>query len=450
MEYEVKRKRRLTSWQFIALGYLTVILIGCFLLMLPISSRDRSWTFFLPSLFTSVSATCVTGLAVFDTSIHWSIFGQIVILALIQIGGIGFMTIITLFALLIRRQIGIYERRILMQSSGSMRSTGIIKLIRRILLWTLIFEGCGFVLLAIRFCPDMGILKGLYFALFHSVSAFCNAGFDLMGGTFGENCSLIPYAGDPLVNLTIMALIFMGGIGFIVWDELLDLKFNFKKLSLHSKIVIITSSILVLAGALIFWLIERNGVLSGMSPGKTLLVSLFQSVTSRTAGFKTVDFAALSDGAKVFISTLMFIGGSSGSTAGGIKTTTFVILIFGIAASARGTNDIRIGKRRLEFSLLSQACTILTTYLIGVIVTVIVMCAVEPFALSDILLETVSAIATCGLSTGITGELHVVSQILLILLMYIGRVGIITLALAFFEKRANPPIQRPLEKILIG
>ena len=447
---EIKRKRSLTSWQFIAIGYLIVILIGSFLLALPFSSKEGSWTSFISALFTSVSATCVTGLSVVDTSIHWSTFGQIVILLLIQIGGIGFMTIITLFALLIRRQIGIYERRILMQSSGSMRSTGIIRLIRRILLWTAIFEGCGFILLSIQFCKDFGILNGLYYALFHSVSAFCNAGFDLMGGMFGQDCSLIPYAGNALVNLTIMALIFMGGIGFIVWDELLDLKFNLKKLSLHSKIVLITSSLLVVLGALIFWLTERNGALSGMSPGKSLLISLFQSVTTRTAGFKTVDIASLTDSTKLIISSLMFIGGSSGSTAGGIKTTTFVILIFGIAASARGTNDIRIGKRRLDLALLSQACTIITTYLLAVIITSATICAIEPYSLSDILLETVSAIATCGLSVGITGELHTISLVLLMLLMYIGRVGIITLALAFFEKRANPPIQRPLEKILIG
>lgn len=446
-----KKKLKLTSWQFIALGYLLVIMIGSFLLSLPISARDSTWTPFLNSLFTAVSATCVTGLSVYDTYLHWSIFGQIVILIMIQIGGIGFMTIITLFSLLIRKQIGIYERRILMQSSGSMRATGVIKLIRRILIWTAIFEGAGVILLSIRFCADFGFFKGLYFALFHSVSAFCNAGFDLMG-ILGENSSLIPYAGDALVNITIMALIFIGGIGFIVWDELIDKKFNVNRLGLHSRIVIATSSILVLSGAFIFFLLEHNNALSGMSPGKALLVSLFQSVSPRTAGFKTVDLKDLNEGTKLFVSMLMFIGGSSGSTAGGIKTTTFVILIFGIAATARGTTDIRIGKRRVELSLLSQACTLLATYIIAVMASTVIICAIEPgqLPLADVLVETVSAIATCGLSVGITSDLSAISLSLLMALMYIGRVGIITLALAFFEKRANPPMQRPIEKILIG
>ena len=446
---EIKKQHKLTSWQFIAIGYVAVILIGSFLLALPISTRDGSWTPYLHALFTSVSATCVTGLAVYDTYIHWSLFGQIVILLLIQIGGVGFMTIITLFSLLIRRNIGIYERRILMQSSGSMRATGVIKLIKRILFWTIIFEGTGFLLLSIRFCADFGFIKGLYLALFHSISAFCNAGFDLMG-VIGEGASLIPYATDPIVNLTIMALIFLGGLGFIVWTELIDNKFNPKKLSLHSKISIWASSILVLLGALFFYLIERTNTLDGLNAFESLIVSLFQSVTPRTAGFKSVEMANLTDSAKLLISSLMFIGGNSGSTAGGIKTTTFVTLIFGIVATARGNADIRIGKRRLDLNLLTQACTVLATYIMAVVACTIMICAIEPFSLTEVMFETVSAICTVGLSVGITGELSGLSLVLLMALMYIGRVGIITLALAFFEKRSNPPLQRPLEKILIG
>lgn len=446
---EGKKIHKLTSWQFIALGYLAVILIGSFLLALPIASRDGSWTPYINSIFTAVSATCVTGLSVYDTYIHWSLFGQIVILLLIQIGGVGFMTIVTLFSLMIRKQIGIYERKILMQSSGSMRATGVIRLIRRIMLWTLIFEGIGCILLSFRFIADFGFIKGLYYALFHSVSAFCNAGFDVMG-VLGEGVSLIPYAGDTLVNFTIMALIFLGGLGFIVWNELLDNRFNYKKLSLHARIVIWSSSILVILGALTFYLFERNNVLSGMNTWQAILVSLFQSVSPRTAGFKSVELAYLTDSGKLLIESLMFIGGNSGSTAGGIKVTTFVVLLFGIVSTARGTNDIRIGKRRLDLSLLSQACTILATYLIAIILSTMIICAIEPLPLSDVLFETVSAIGTCGLSVGITSELSTASLILLMLLMYIGRVGIITLALAFFEKRSNPPIQRPIDKILIG
>lgn len=446
---KVKKLRKLTSWQFIAIGYLAVILMGCFLLTLPLSTRSGEWTPVLDSLFTAVSATCVTGLSLFDTYVHWSGFGQVVILLLIQVGGVGFMTIITLFALLIKKQIGIYERRILIQSSGSVRTTGVIKLIRRILIWTAIFESVGALILAIRFCGDFGFWKGIYYAIFHSVSAFCNAGFDIMG-VLGAGVSLTPYATDPLVSLTVIVLIVIGGLGFIVWSDLYDNRFNIKKCTLHTKIVIVISAVLVAAGTALFYLLEHNGVLSGLNGGQALLVSLFQSVTSRTAGFMTVPMSQLSDSSRLLICTLMFIGGSTGSTAGGIKTTTFVVIIFGIAATARGTTDIRIGKRRLDFSMLSQACTILATYLFAVVMCSIVICEVEHLALSDVLFECVSAIATCGLSVGITASLSATSKILLMLLMYIGRVGIITLALAFFEKRANPPIQRPIDKIHIG
>ncbi|MBE5731291.1 MAG: Trk family potassium uptake protein, partial [Clostridiales bacterium] len=268
---KVKKMRKLTSWQFIAIGYLAVIMMGCFLLTLPLSARSGEWTPVLDSLFTAVSATCVTGLSLFDTYVHWSGFGQVVILLLIQVGGIGFMTIITLFALLIKRQIGIYERRILVQSSGSVRTTGIITLIRRILIWTAIFESAGAAALAIRFCGDFGFWKGIYYAIFHSVSAFCNAGFDIMG-VLGEGVSLMPYATDPLVCITVSVLIILGGLGFIVWSDLYDNRFKIKKCSLHTKIVIVVTAVLVAVGTGLFYLLEHNGVLSGLNGGQALLV----------------------------------------------------------------------------------------------------------------------------------------------------------------------------------
>ncbi len=417
--------------------------------MLPFASKSGSWTPFINAIFTSTSATCVTGLVVYDTFTHWTYFGQIIILLLIQIGGIGFMTIITLFAMLLKRHIGLYERTILMKSAGNMRVSGVLKLIKRIIVGTFIFESLGMVILAICFCPDMGILKGLYYAIFHSVSAFCNAGFDLMGFS-SQFSSFTSYSTNIVVNLTLIVLIFMGGIGFLVWSDIIDCKGKFKKFQLHTKVVLLSSVILVALSTLLYYIFEKNKAFNDLSVGNAFLSSLFQAITPRTAGFNIIATNQLSDSSVLLTIMLMLIGGSSGSTAGGIKITTFVVILFGIFAAARNNRELNIGGRRLEPSVLHQALAILTSYLFAIIISSMVICAIEPFSLSDVVFETVSAIGTVGLSMGITAELSLASRIIIMLLMYTGRVGILTLALAFTEKKSNPPIKKPIDKILIG
>lgn len=446
-----RHKRVLSTWQFLALGYLIVILIGTFVLSLPISSKAGEWTPFIDSLFTSTSATCVTGLVVFDTYAHWSIFGQLVILLMIQIGGIGFMTIFSLISIAFHRKIGIYERRLIMHSSNNNQISGMMHLIRRILIGTLLFETIGTALLAIRFCQDFGFGNGLYYSMFHSVSAFCNAGFDLFGKIVGGEGSLSSYAGDPLVILTLSALIVVGGIGFVVWNDFIQAKsIRLKSLHLYSRIVLISTTVLIVVGTGLFILFEHNHAFKGMDGGTMFLSALFASITPRTAGFFSVSPAALSDSGLLLTIILMFIGGSSGSTAGGIKVSTIVIIIFALFASVRNSKDINIGKRRVDSSVARQALAIFSFYLFAIILATTIMCAIEDIPLRDILFEVGSAISTVGLSTGITASLSTVSRIILMILMYSGRVGMITLALAIGERHKNPPINRPIDHVTVG
>ena len=327
-------------------------------------------------------------------------------------------------------------------------AASVVHLVRRITIGTAIFEGAGALLLATRLCPKLGFWEGLYSSVFHSVSAFCNAGFDLMGryGAFG---SLAAFSGDWVVCLTIMGLIFMGGIGFIVWSDVLDCGFNPKKFSLHTKIAQYGTTALIFAGALLFWLFEKNNLLVGKSAGESFLISMFMSVTPRTAGFATINYAAATDSSLLLTMFLMLVGGSSGGTAGGIKVTTFVVIILGVVSSARSDGDIVIGKRRLEKNLVNQALGLLAVYLAAIFAAILIMSAIEPFSLADIGIEVFSAINTVGLSTGITPDLTLTSQIILMLLMLMGRVGALSFTLAFTQ---NKPIltKYPVEKILIG
>ena len=443
------KKLKLTSAQYIILGYLAFIFIGSLLLTLPISSKSGEFTPYLTCLFTSTSAACVTGLVVVDTALHWSLFGQIIILLLIQIGGLGIMTVITLVAVALGKKIGLYHRTVLMVSSNTLKLGGIIHLVRRIFTGTIIFEGLGAILLSIRFCPELGFWKGVYYGIFHSVSAFCNAGFDLMGIN-GEFSSLTHYSGDVLVNLTIAFLIIIGGLGFFVWGDLVDSKWHLSKLKLHTKIVLGVNAVLIIVPTILFFFLEKNASMQNASVWERLLMSFFQSVTPRTAGFNTVNLAALSDSGSLLTTILMYIGGSPGSTAGGIKTTTFMVILLGTYATIRNTDKIVIGKRRLDFRLVRQSLTIATLYLSAILCATFIICAVEPYSLKDILFETTSAIGTVGLTTGITPLLHNSSKIILIILMFAGRVGALSLALAFGDKQKNPPLNRPVEDILIG
>ncbi|MGN8913752.1 TrkH family potassium uptake protein [Anaerofustis butyriciformans] len=443
-------KRKLTYTQIIALGFFLIILTGGILLTLPISSRSGEFTPFLNAIFTATSATCVTGLVVYDTFTHWSLFGQIVIICMIQIGGIGFMTIITMLSIFLKRKIGLNERKLLMQSAGSIQIGGVVALILRIIKGTIFFEGIGAILLSIRFIPEMGFLRGIYNAVFHAVSAFCNAGFDLMG-RFEKFSSLTRYSDDILVNLTIMSLIVIGGIGFIVWSDIIKFKFNFKKYELHSKIVLTATASLIIVGALVFFIFEsQNGVLANSSVKESILVSLFQSVTPRTAGFNTINWADITQGTSLFTIFLMLVGGSPGSTAGGMKTTTLVVLIMSAVASSRQQNGITIFKRKLDGETVKQASAVFTLYFMGFLIGSMLLCYFEISSALAIMFEVSSAIGTVGSSMGLTTTLCSASKVVIIILMYAGRVGALTLMLTLSAKKKTAPIERPTEKILVG
>lgn len=442
-------KVKINSIQIIALGFAATILVGALLLSVPIASRDGSPLVFTDALFTATSATCVTGLVVYDTYTQFALFGQIVILCLIQIGGLGFMTVATFFFMMIRRKIGLAERGLLMESVNAFQIGGVVRLVRRVLIGTAAFEGLGALLLAIRFCPQMGLGTGIYYAIFHSISAFCNAGFDLMG-RISPYISLIPYQSDALVNLVVMALIVLGGLGFVVWNDVAEHRWRYARYQLHTKIVLLATFLLIVVGAVLFYILERDNTLAGMAPGGKVLASLFQSVTPRTAGFNTVDMSALTEGGTTLTMLLMLIGASPGSTGGGIKTTTIAVILLATISYIRNTDDINVFHRRLESGILKRAYCSTTIYIALSIVGVFLVIT-QGLSIKDAAFETLSAIGTVGLSTGITRELNTFSRIIMILLMYCGRVGSLTLATAIMErisKKTN--FRNPEEKIIIG
>ena len=444
-----KIRFKLSYTQIISLGFLLVILTGTLLLCLPVSARHHIATPFFDALFTATSATCVTGLVVLDTYTHWSLFGQIVIIVLIQIGGIGFMTMITMFSIFLKRRISIHERRLLMQSAGTMRISGMVRLIKRIIVCTFVMETLGAVLLFTRFITKMPLGEAIFNSIFHSISAFCNAGFDIMG-KYGKYSSFTTFRDDVLVNVTLMMLIVIGGLGFIVWDDIIRHKFNFKKYELHSKIVLTTTFWLILGGSLLYYVFEKRFAFAFLSTKDKVLAAFFQSITMRTAGFNTVDLSKLSESGNILSVILMFIGGSPGSTAGGIKTTTFIVLILGVISSSRHTPNITIFKRRMDEHIVKQASAIFTIYIVAVISSLLFMTATEPFRTNDVIFEIVSAIGTVGVTRGITRALDELSKIVIMILMFGGRVGGLTLMLSLAQKRVNIPIKRPYEKILIG
>ncbi|MBR3768123.1 MAG: Trk family potassium uptake protein [Clostridia bacterium] len=443
------KQRKLSNIQIIALGFALIALIGTVLLMLPIASKSGESTPFLTAFFTSVSASCVTGLVLVDTATHWSLFGQLVILCLIQTGGLGFMSVATFFLSFTKKNIDLRKRSIMAESINTAHIAGLKSITRKIFLGTALFEGVGAVLLSVRFIGEFGILKGIYYGIFHSVSAFCNAGFDLMG-TKEEFCSLIDYSGDLLVNITLMILITVGGIGFLVWDDILKNRHRVRKYQLHTKIVLLVSAILTFGGAVLFFIFERNGLLAGLSVKEQILSSLFSSVTCRTAGFNTVNFAVLSKASILIMCFLMFVGGSSGSTAGGVKTTTIAVIFAYLVAGLRGISRPRLFGRTYEEGTHKKAVTVCCFNLLMIFTAVVAISAMHDFPLSDILFEVFSAMGTVGMTTGITRELNTISQLIIIVLMYTGRVGSISFALALLEKRAQPPVLYPTEAITVG
>ncbi len=444
------KKIKLSVWQYLALGYLAVILLGSVLLILPFAAKDGEHTSYLNALFTSVSATCVTGLIAYDTAVHWSLFGQIVILLLIQTGGLGFMTFVSVFLLVFRRGIGLYERTAVVQSLGANRVGSVKKLVIRIVVGSFLCEVAGTLLLCIRFIPDFGWGNGIWFSIFHAVSAFCNAGFDVLGAECGAFASLSAYATDPLVTLTVGGLIVFGGLGFCVWIDVIDSKCNPAKFQFYTKLILIVNAVLLTLGTALFLLFERNSsALEGMNFGQRLLAALFNSTTSRTAGFSGI--MPESDSGKLLMIFLMFIGGSTGSTAGGLKVGTFTVIMMGTFAVFRGKKDINIGKRRVETSLLSQALAIFAAYLALIFLGAIFICAFEPSAgIPNVIFEVVSALGTVGLSLNLTPALGIGAKIVLILLMYAGRVGILTLAQALGTSKVSAGVRKPVETLYIG
>lgn len=443
-----KTKGKRSTTRLIAFGFALIILIGTLLLCLPCSIRSGEVDL-LNALFTATSATCVTGLVVVDTYQHWTVFGRIVIFGLIQIGGLGFMTIGVYISILLKKKIGLQERENLHESVNSMEIAGVVRLVRKIVQGTLLIEGIGAVLLATRFIPRFGLRRGITFSVFHAVSAFCNAGFDLMGINEAYS-SLVSFEGDVMVNVVIMLLILIGGIGFVVWDDLMRNKWHFNRYLLHTKIVLTVTIGLTVVATVIFLFIENQGVLAGLNPLEKVLGAVFCSVTPRTAGFNTTDVAGLSAAGKLLTILLMFIGGSPGSTAGGAKTTTIVVIVLYAVAMIRNHENINLFGRRLTEDVVKKAnAVVVINFSLATLAAFLIM-VMQPLAMEDVLLEVFSAINTVGMTTGITRELNIISKVILIVLMYCGRLGSLSFALLFAQKRTSDSIKLPQEKIIVG
>lgn len=431
--------------------FLAMILVGTLLLLLPIASRDGRSCGFMTALFTATSATCVTGLILVDTWTQWTGFGQTVIILMIQIGGLGFMSCVYFALLLLRRRMGMRQRMILAQSLNLQNLDGMRILLRRVLLGTAILEGGGAVILTARFCVDYPFPQALVRGVFHAVSAFCNAGFDLLGNQrpFG---SMAPYATDPIVMLTLSILIVAGGLGFFVWDDIVRAR-RFSKLSVYSRLVLTSTAALLLGGTVLTLTLEWSNpaTLGTMRPAQKLLAAFFQSVTLRTAGFAAIDQAALTESSKLLSCLIMLVGGSSGSTAGGIKTVTVTLLLISIWSAYRGRSRVVIRGRRIPSDQVISALSI-TAMISGLaILGGVILALFNGLPLLDCLYEACSAIATVGLTTGITPQLNVVSHLLLICYMFFGRVGLMTISLAFLMRsNAEERIGYPETRLMIG
>lgn len=444
------RRRWFTPSRVIALGFLVIILLGGLLLSLPISSRDGSFTPFIESLMTATSATCVTGLVAYDTYTHWSLFGQMVILVLIQVGGLGFVTIAILINMLRGSKIGLRQRFLMQESVGLPQIAGILRATSFILRCAALFEGIGALLLATQFVPRYGLLRGVWFSIFHSISAFCNAGFDLMGRDVPYS-SLTDFVANPLVNLTIMALIIIGGLGFAVWTDVYERRTRLHTYRLQTKLVLSTTAILLVFPFLFFLLYEfQLPQWMGMSIGDKIWASLFQSVTPRTAGFNTVDYATFSGTSLMLTIVLMLIGGSPGSTAGGVKTTTVAAIFLSIRSVLRRKPDTEAFGRRLDEEVLGRATVLVFLYLVLFLAGGAALSMLEAIPLNQALFECASAIGTVGLSLGLTPTLSAPSHLILTFLMYFGRVGGLTMIYALANPNETSPRRLPVERVIIG
>ena len=439
------KQRHITSFQIIILGFLSVIILGSILLMLPIATRDGKGAVFSDALLTATSTVCVTGLVIHDTATYWSIFGQCVILILIQIGGMGIVTVAVSVAMFSGRKIGLMQRSTMQEAVSAHHLGGIVRLTKFILKTTVCIELIGAALLLPTFVRDFGLMKGIWYALFHSVSAFCNAGFDLIG-VKEPFSSLTSYSSQPFFNFTVMALIMIGGIGFLTWEDIKNNKFHFRKYRMQSKVILTVTGILIILPALYFFFFEYQS----LPLGERILVSLFQSVTTRTAGFNTTDLTSFSETGQMLIILLMLIGGSPGSTAGGIKTTTIAVLVSSALSVFRKEEDTLLFKRSISEDTVKSAATILLLYIGLFIGGGMIISRLENIPLLPALFETASAIGTVGLSLGITAQLGIVSQFILIVLMFFGRVGGLTLIFATMTKTAANAAKYPQEKMTVG
>ena len=441
----IHKKRGLTSFQIIILGFAGVILVGALLLMLPISTKSGIATPFNEALFTSTSAVCVTGLVVQDTATYWSAFGQSVILVLIQIGGLGVITVAASFALLSGRKISLMQRSTMQEAIAAPKVGGIVRLTFFVLKVTFLFELLGALVMMPTFIHDFGA-KGIWMSFFHSVSAFCNAGFDVMGTEGAKFASITSYLGNPVINVTVMLLIVIGGIGFLTWEDVFTNKLHFKHYRMQSKVIFITSALLILLPALFFFFED----FADMPMKERVLSSLFQSVTPRTAGFNTANLTSMSGAGQAIIIVLMLIGGSPGSTAGGMKTTTFAVLLATAFSSFRRKEDTQIFKRRVDHSVVRNAATILMMYIVLFFGGAVVISVAEELPFGTCLYETASAIGTVGLTLGITPQLGMLSQCVLMALMFFGRVGGLTLIYAALSRSGKKLSKLPQERITVG
>ena len=444
-EQQNPRHKHVTSFQIIILGFLSLIILGSLLLMLPFATADGNSATFSDALFTATSATCVTGLVVRDTATYWSLFGQCVILVLIQIGGMGIVTAAVAFVSISGRKIGLMQRSTMQEAVSAHHLGGIVRLTKFILKTMVFIEILGAVLLSPHFISDFGVLKGIWYSVFHSISAFCNAGFDLLGAKEPFS-SLTSYSARPFLNITVMALIIIGGIGFLTWEDIKKNRFHFRKYRMQSKVILTASAILIIIPALYFFFFEY----SALPVKERVLTSLFQSVTTRTAGFNTTDLTAFSETGKMLTILLMLTGGSPGSTAGGMKTTTIAVLAVSAFSVFSRKENAQVFKRRITDNTVKNAATIFLMYIVLFVGGGMIISRVENIPLLTCLFETASAIGTVGLTLGITTQIGIISRFILILLMFFGRVGGLTLVFAATKALVSNENKYPQEKITVG
>lgn len=450
-QWAERRQKRLSPMKIIALVFAAIILMGALLLTLPGAARNGVSCGFLPALFTATSATCVTGLSLFDTYTQWSGFGQAVILCLIQIGGLGFMSAATLFVTSLRKRASLKQRMVMAQALSLNDMDGILRLQKMVLTGSFTVEGIGALILFFRFLPEFGASAALKWSIFHSVSAFCNAGFDIFG-CITPGASLMEFQSDPVVLLTLGALVITGGLGFLVWQEVWE-KRSFRKLSVYARLVLVMTLSLLLLGWTGICILEWNNplTLGPMTLADKLLNAFFQSVTLRTAGFASVDQAGLTEAGKAFSMFLMLIGGSSGSTAGGLKTVTFVVLVLFMTTRARGRETVTVFKRTIPQGQVLDAMTIAFIMIALSVFGGVFISATSPVSFTDALYEAVSALATVGLTAGVTPQLGTLSRLLIIAYMYFGRVGVLTISMGFLTgNRAEERFRYAQTNLLIG